>query len=61
MDYIEIRLPKCVVHLTSTEIHRMLLQDPDLFSLALKRSKGIVRHREQKTRENQKWERERGY
>lgn len=58
MDYIEIKLPKCTAYLTAEEIHKLLRNDTQLFSEALKRGKYIHRHQQQKSRESQKWERE---
>jgi hypothetical protein len=55
MDYIEIKLPKCVVYLTQEEMNRLLQTDRDLYMTGLRRGKGISRHRVQKSRERQKW------
>lgn len=43
MDYICVKLPRCVVYLTAAEINQLLMKDPDLFAQALKRGKGILR------------------
>lgn len=60
MEYVEVKLPKCTVYLSHAEIGKLLQKDTELFATALKRSKGIIRHGQQKARERQKWERE-GY
>ena len=60
MDFIEIKLPKCVVYLTPDEIKGLLQKDTELYMTALKRGKGISRKRKQKSRERQKWQNERG-
>lgn len=56
--FYEIKIKGATVHLTGDEINRLLLSDTRLFSEALKRSKYINRHQEQKSREQAKWERE---
>ena len=61
MDYVEIKLNKCVVYLSKEEIMSLLQKDLSLFKTALKRGKGITRHQQQKEREGQKWEREKGF
>jgi phage FluMu protein Com len=58
MDYIEIKLPKCKVMLTASEINYLLLKDTELFAEAIKRTKYINRHKTLKSREQAKWERE---
>jgi hypothetical protein len=60
-EYVEVKINKAVVYLKPSEINRMLQQDLELFTLALKRGKGITRHNQQKDRERQKWEREQGF
>jgi hypothetical protein len=47
-SYIEIKLPRCRVFLTATEINRLLQRDPVLFQAALQRGKGVVRVRQAK-------------
>jgi hypothetical protein len=39
----EIRLNKCVIYLTSDEIHKLLLNDIELYKEALKRGKIFTR------------------
>lgn len=58
MDYIEIQLPKCRVFLTPQEINQLLQKDPHLYATGLKRGKGILRIRQQKEREQMKFEQE---
>lgn len=56
VQYIEIQLPKCKIYLTHEEINGLLQKDLSLFKTALKRSKGIIRHNQQKQRERAKFE-----
>ena len=41
--FIEIRLNKCVVYLTSDEIHELLLTDIDTFKRGIARGKAFTR------------------
>jgi hypothetical protein len=43
MKYYNIELPRCLVVLTDSELNQLLLKDPQLFQLALKRGKQIKR------------------
>lgn len=54
MKYIEVKLPKCTVFITSEEVQEMLKQNPSIYKKGLKRGKGILRHRQQVNREKQK-------
>ena len=61
MEYVEIKLPKCRVFLTHEEVGELLKNDIELFRKGLSRGKGVHRHRIQKQREAQKFEREQGF
>jgi hypothetical protein len=50
-NYIEIQLIKCKVFLTPAEINQLLQKDPELFTLALRRGKGILRSRANRDRQ----------
>lgn len=52
LRYIEIKLPRCVVFLTATEINRLLQKDPDLFAEGLRRGKAIMRRRQELSRQS---------
>ena len=49
-QHIEIQLPKCRVFLTPAEIHRLLQQDLELFTKAIRRGKAIIRARKARER-----------
>ena len=49
-QFIEIQLPKCRVFLTQAEIHRLLQQDLELFAVAIRRGKAILRARKARER-----------
>lgn len=48
---LEIKIPGATVFLTAREINRLLLYDPELFAVALKRGKGIIRARAARKRQ----------
>ncbi len=50
-QYLEVRLPKCLVVLTKGELLTLLRQDPELWEKALKRGK-VVRRRRQAEKRN---------
>lgn len=47
---LEIKIPGATVFLTAKEVNRLLLYEPELFKMALKRGKGIIRARAAKAR-----------
>lgn len=47
-QFLEIRLPKCLIVLTKGELLTLLRQDPELWRKALKRGK-VVRRRDRKS------------
>lgn len=55
-----IKLDKCVVVLTKDEINTMLLRDTEIFKKGLQRGKAVLRYKQQKDREKEKYEREGG-
>lgn len=50
-QFLEIRLPKCLIVLTKGELLTLLRQDPELWRKALKRGK-VVRRRRQAEKRN---------
>ena len=50
MNYIEARLPRCIVYLTPDELNNLLQNDPVLFAAALKRGKAFNRARDARDR-----------
>lgn len=53
--FIEIKLPKATAFLTQEEIHKLLMSYPVIYKESLKRGKYIMRNRQQKVREEQKY------
>ena len=49
-QYLEVRLPKCLVVLTKGELLTLLRQDPELWRKALKRGKAVRRRRQAEKR-----------
>ncbi|RKO67042.1 hypothetical protein [Desulfofundulus salinus] len=50
MRLIEIRLTRCRLFLTETELISLLARDPELWKAAIRRGKAIIRARERKQR-----------
>lgn len=59
-EYIEVRIPKAILHLKSSEIHRLLMKDPELFKDVLRRSKAIERAKSHQHQYEQKWSKDEG-
>lgn len=55
MDYIEIKLDKCVCYLTKQEMSRLLQSDISLFKTALGRGKAFTRAQDKKRQYEEKW------
>lgn len=53
---IEIRLPKCRLFLTEEEVEHLLKHDPELWAVALKRGKAIMRARQRSERQRKEGE-----
>ncbi|WHZ03394.1 hypothetical protein QNH48_01465 [Neobacillus sp. YX16] len=51
-----IQLERCLVILTSKEINTLLQKDTEIFAMALKRGKYLLRGQKQKGREQAKFE-----
>lgn len=49
---IEVKLPGHVLFLTAEEFARLLAHDPELWELALKRGKGVLRWRQAQSRQS---------
>lgn len=49
-EFIEIKLPRCVVILTTEEVSNLLQRDPELFQVGLKRGKAFTRARAKESR-----------
>lgn len=50
-EFLEIKISRCRLFLTETEIISLLARDPELWRQALKRGKGIIRTRGTERRE----------
>lgn len=55
MQYIAVKIPKAVLYLKPEEIHRLVMQDRQLFSEALKRGKYITRAQQKQSQYEAKW------
>lgn len=47
---VEIKLQKCLLVLTESELRSLLARDPALWELALRRGKSVIRSRQQEQR-----------
>jgi hypothetical protein len=56
---LEIRMARCVLYLTESELQRLLSREPDLWKLAIGRGKGIARAKQTRERVTRKVETER--
>lgn len=52
---LELKMTKCTLFLTETEINKLLAQQPKLWETALKRGKGILRNRQHEGRKEKKY------
>ena len=43
--YLEIKLTKCILFIKEQELRELLFQHPELFAVAIKRGKAILRSR----------------
>lgn len=50
-QYLEIKIQRCLVLLTEKELLTLLARDPNLWALALRRGKGVMRSRAARERE----------
>jgi hypothetical protein len=55
MQYIAVKIPKAILYLKPEEIHRLVIQDRELFSEALKRGKYITRAEGKQRQYEAKW------
>jgi len=55
VDYIEIKLGKCVCYVTRQEMSRLLQSDIELFKTSLARGKAFTRTQEKKRQYEAKW------
>ena len=49
---VEIKLPGCVIFLKPEEVQRLLAQDPELWTEAIRRGKAILRARQAQARQS---------
>lgn len=48
---IEVKMPKCTLFFTQQELQHLLSRDPELWAIAIRRGKHILRERKEKARE----------
>ncbi|MFS0672586.1 MULTISPECIES: hypothetical protein [Ornithinibacillus] len=61
MKYIEIPVYKSKIFLTEEEISKLLRKDMELYKLGLKRGKAFIRSKQQREREERKYNAESKY